>query len=248
MRQEFYTLIEKLNSDPLCAVSVYDIDKFSQILKPTLGSDLKQEYGSIKDFVENLNSNNHKNLLVQEYRKNGSSFAKKGNAFPVNFGEKPVEQNQNFNQGLNGLAGFGLGFPDIMRLNTDSVLKATLEVKNEALEKENKELKSDNEKLKEQILKDQYDVSKKSNTAETAKNIVKEIVPLIGMFMKGGDASVSSLNAPTPQNLSTEKQQLISIISSPEFSNEMTVFMFQVLNNINTSETFYEEVVKLLQQ
>ncbi|MBF03226.1 MAG: hypothetical protein CMP76_08015 [Flavobacterium sp.] len=248
MRQEFYILTQKLDADPLCAVSVFDTDNFTQVVRPTLSTDLKTEYGSIKAFFETINSKGHKNLLIQEYRKNGSSMSKKGNPFQVNFSEKENTQPQNPAQnnnayGLNG-ASFGLGFSDIMTLNTNSVLKERLEVENEFLKKENKKLEEENKALERKILENEFSDSKASGNKEMVKEFVNGFAPLITMFMQNKSAG-GALNAPA-QNLSLEKQQFISVITNPEFSNENVLFLLDILNSVTTIDGFYEKLEELL--
>lgn len=242
MRQEFNRLVEKLSSDALTAVSIFDNENFEQILKPTYGTQLKETYGSVREYFEKLNSDGKKNLTMQEYRKNGSSMSKKGSPFQVNFSEKQQSQmSSNGSFGLNG--GFGLGLPDIMNLHTDSVLKAKLEARNEILEAKCQELEDKNRELKEQILQNKFSSDKASGNKEMVNELIKNLSPVITMFMQ--NKSGASLNAPA-QNLSIEKQQLVSIISNPEFSNETVQFLFEILQALSTQEDFYEKIEQIL--
>lgn len=245
MRQEFNKLVEKLKTDPLTAVSVFDNDNFKYVVKTKYGTEIKSEYGSIENLFEKLNKDGHKNLNIQEYRKNGNSCKKIGNPFQVNFSEKQPQNNtqQPMNFGLNG--GFGLGFTDIMSLNTDSVLKAKLEARNEILEAKNIELTDKVAELKEQILKDNYSVEKKQGNQELIGGLIQTFAPMLqGMF----ESKQAGLNAPAQENFSPEKQQLINVIKSASFSDPMAQFLLQVIHTTNTNETFYNEVLLLIQK
>ncbi|WP_130736733.1 hypothetical protein [Flavobacterium sp. J27] len=245
MRQEFNILVNKLNTDPLTAVSIFDNDTFTQILKPTYGTDLKQQFGSIKEYFEKLNREGKRNLTVQEYRKNGTSKEKQGNAFPVTFSETPQTSPQMQNNNTVGLNGnFGLGFSDIMNLNTNSVLKERLEVENDFLKKENKRLEESNKALERKILENEFSDTKASGNKELLKEAVNTFGPVLQMLMQNN--SSSALNAPASQNLTPEKQQFITLISNPNFSNENVIFLYEVINAINTKEDFYDQLEALL--
>lgn len=250
MRQEFLQLVQKLQTDPLAAVSVSNKSNYNEILKSTYGSELIQQYGSVQNYFEKLNRDGYKNLILQEWRKNGNTKVRKGNPFEANFSEKPPQQQLPVNnhimaQPQAGLYGTGLGITDIMNLNTNSELKARFEVENEYLKKENQRLQNEVLELKENAFKDKYDINKKNNVSENIQTAIIEIGPIIRSIFSPGE-SAAALNAPANYNLSEIKLQLQQLLQLPQFSDGMAELLILINNKINQEKGFYDKLLKLL--
>lgn len=252
MRQDFLDIVQKLKSKgDIVAISVTDTDTLEKFLnKATYGNDLIAKYGSIENFFETI-KRDHNNIAVQEYKKNGSGMNKVGLPLKFTFSEKthqskPVvyEPNQTPVNPI-GLAGLGLGFADIMNLNTASVLKERLEVQNDFLKKENERLAKQVYELKEEQLASKYDSDKKSGQNELIATLIKSAPALMGMLQNNSSAG---LNAPQGQNLnlSEVKTELVGFISNPAFSDAMAEVLFSILEKINNVEGFYDSLNNLL--
>lgn len=256
MGQEFLNIIEKLKTaGDKVAISVFDNEKIKKVVIATFGNDLISKYGSIENFFEDINSKGHKDIAIQEYQKNGTGMKRIGDALRFNFSPKkqsnsaivheatpiPVHPQPAF-----GLAGTGLGFAEIMQLNTNSVLKEKLEERNVYLEQRVKDLESQVYDLKEEKLASKYDSDNKSNQADLFKEIIKAAPMLLGAFSKPS----GGLNAPATQvatsNLSEAKVELIDLIGSPNVSDAMAEVLFSIIEKIHTVQGFYENLDSLL--
>lgn len=255
MGQEFLNIIEKLKTaGDKFAISVFDNEKIKKVVIATYGNDLISQYGSIENFFEEINSKGHTDIAIQEYQKNGTGMKRIGDALRFNFSPKkqsnsaivheatpiPVHKQPAF------LAGTGLGFAEIMQLNTNSVLKDRFEVENEFLKKRVKDLEGQVYDLKEEKLASKYDSDNKSNQADLFKEIIKAAPMLLGAFSK----SNTGLNAPQVQNsnhqVSEVKADLIDLISSPNVSDAMAEVLFSIIEKIHTVQGFYENLDSLL--
>ena len=251
MRQDFLDIVQKLkaNGDNV-AISVTDTDTLKKIQVATYGNDLIAEYGSIENFFETI-KRNHNNVAIQEYKKNGSGMKSVGVLTKFTFSEKTHQSKPVVYEPTQtpvnpfGLAGTGLGFADIMALNTDSVLKAKLEERNTYLEQRVKELESQVYELKEEKLESKYNSDSKSSQNELIATLIKSAPALMGMFQSNSSAG---LNAPQGQNLnlSEVKTELVGFISNPAFSDAMAEVLCSVIEKITTVEGFYDNLDILL--
>lgn len=242
MRQDFNRIIQKAKIDPITAIAVFDNGSFTQVLKPTFGKEIISNHGSIENYLEKLKQDGITNITVQEYRKNGSSIKKVGAPVTVTFGdEKQVATNMTK---VNSVQGMGLGFTEIMNLNTDSVLKTKYETELEFTKRELEETKKQRDELKEEILKMRYDVDKGSKSAETFTSLASIFAPMLQGMMSGGQGA---LNAPAQGNLTELKNTLVTIIHNKEFSDESATVLLNIITKINTQENFYDDLLKLME-
>lgn len=242
MRQDFNKIIQRAKIDPITAIAVFDNGSFTQVLKPTFGAELKSTFGSIENYLEKLKQDGITNITVQEYRKNGSSIKKVGAPVTVTFGNEKQPVATNMTQ-VNSLQGIGLGFTEIMNLNTDSVLKTKYETELEFTKRELEETKKQRDELKEQILEMRYSTDKSSSTKELLLGVAGLFQPFVQGMVTGGQGA---LNAPA-QNLSQFKSDLIAIVQNNQFSDEFATVLLNIINKINTQENFYEDLLKLME-
>lgn len=250
MRQEFIQLVQKLQTDALAAVSVSNKNNYQEILKSTYGHELIQKYGSVQNYFEKLNQEGHTDLIIQEWRKNGNTKVRKNNPFEVCFLEKPqptqVKPQEPTGNMFQGLKGTGLGFTDVLTMNTNSELKIRYEIENEFLKKENKKLQDEVLALKENSLKDKYAGDKKNQTGEAFNNAINQLGPIVQSFFQPREAP-TALNAPV-QNLSEIKNQLQQLLQHTQFSDAMAELLLLVNNKINDDDGFYDSLMQLLEQ
>lgn len=243
MRQDFNLIIQRAKIDPITAIAVFDNGSFRQVLKPTFGKEIISNHGSIENYLEKLKQDGITNITVQEYRKNGSSIKKVGAPVTVTFGnEKQVATGMT---NFNSLQGIGLGFAEIMNLNTDSVLKTKYETELEFTKRELEETKKQRDELKEEILKMRYDADKGSKQSELITGLASVFAPMLQGMMTGGQGS---LNAPaTDVNISQLKNNLINIVQNQSFSDDFATVLLTVIEKINTQQNFYEDLLKLME-
>lgn len=249
MNADFNKILVKLQADPtITAVSIFDLTDFKIITKGDkrdylFGSEIIAKYGSIKDFFEKIKADGHSHLQIQEVRKNGTSVKKPSAPFQVNFAEKTTvatpTQPQAQTAMLHGAQSVGLGFADIMSLNTDSVLKARLEVELEATKRELAEVKQQRDELKEQVLQDKYNADKASNTTQT----ITGVLPIVLEALKGFAPQPTGLAQPQPQtteNLSETKQHLLQLV--PSLSDALVTAILNVIEKLRTDSdgSFYQ--------
>ena len=80
-------LMDKLNSDKFCAVTVYDRDTSKPIFRNVTHEQIKNDYGTAEEFFEKVFADGFKKISLQEKRKNGANaFKMEGDPFDVSFG------------------------------------------------------------------------------------------------------------------------------------------------------------------
>ena len=86
-------LMDKLNSDKFCAVTVYDRDTSKPIFRNVTHEQIKNDYGTAEEFFEKVFADGYKKLTLQEKRKNGANaFKMEGDTFDVSFGNTTEEE------------------------------------------------------------------------------------------------------------------------------------------------------------
>jgi hypothetical protein len=249
MRQDLQELIGKLKQDEFTALSVFSSTKFLVVSSPRTHKNFVEKYGSFENFLEKVKKDGHDEIIIQEYRKNGSSYKKIGNPLPLlTFSDKVVTSNgkATHNENMNGLQGTGLGFADLMALNTDSVLKARLEVENEFLKKNNTFLTDEVAKLKEEILSSKYDLSKNSGRNE----LLISAIPTIENVLKGLLGGNSPLNGAAQKNnapLSGYKEELQSLLNSNDFTDAYANYLLEIIDKLK-DPVFYNKLEIMLQE
>lgn len=254
MRQDFNKLIEKLKNDKLTGVSVFDVENYKIVLKPTLGSDIKSQYGSVENFFEKLKTDKINSVIVQEYRQNGTGIKKIGNPLPtLNFGEKqnqlqPVATTSHVAQVMPQAQNhpLGLGFVDQVNLFADQRDKIRLEVENTSLKRELEEAKKLRDEYKEQILQDKYDINKQSGNAEMATGLAQTILPMLAEFMKKPSGLNAPAIVPAHTNFSEVKKHLYNLLELNQISDSTVQVLLSVLQNLNDA-AFYQSLIELMQ-
>lgn len=249
MRQDFSNLIKRLSTDELTAVKVIDSDKNVVILNATLGEDLKKEYGSVQNYFEHLHKTGTSNIVLQEYRKNGTSFKQIGLPFPASFSSKneniatPVEKRDFAQFSSFGLNGTGLGFPEIMEMHSKSINAVEYKAENQSLKDKIETLKEENFRLREELMQKKYSVESKESNNQLIVGILQAVKPIgEALAQKGG------LNSPAPAQpqFSQYKQEIFNLLQQNEFSEAFAQFILQIISSINTDQEKYTEILKII--
>ena len=252
-------LMDKLNSDKFCAVTVYDRETSKPIFRNVTHEQIKNEYGTAEEFFEKVFADGYKNLTLHEKRKNGANaFKIEGDPFDVSFGksneieEKPIAKRKKKKKMKSGL--MGLGMTEIFDLKLQAYDRAELARKLEESERENKELKAKNEALNEEKLQRRY--TKESN--DSLNNMLLGVVKQAPIILKGlgfnvpveaNGLGVASTDDTENEAYSEVKKSFLEIIKTLD-DDTITLLqvIYQKINENTENNVFSQELFQLLQQ
>lgn len=253
-------LMDKLNSDKFCAVTVYDRDTSKPIFRNVTYEQIQNENGNAEEFFEKIFAEGFTKLRLQEKRKNGvNAFKVEGVPFNVTFGqvEKPksieVETiKKKKKKKKSGL--MGLGIADIFDLKLQAQDRAELARKLVESERLNKELKTKNEELKEEKLLNKY--TKESN--ESFNNMLLGVVKQAPLILKGfgfnmpveaNGLSMASHDELLDENYSDAKKTFLNIVRTID-DDTITLLsvIYQKINEKTEDNIFSQELFGLLQK
>ncbi len=260
--KRFDDLIEKLNSDKFCAVTINDKSSSKTIYRNITHDLIKSEYGSSEEFFEKIYAEGYKKIVIQEKRKNGiNAFKIEGEPFEVTFGEsKSSEEDNELMQEVkkkkkkkkSGL--MGLGIAEIFDLKLQAHDRSELARKLEESERLNRELRAKNEELNEERLQRKY--TKESN--DSLNNMLLGVVKQAPLILKGLGFNVpiesSGLAIASPEELDDEntsdiKQSFIEIVKSLDDDTiSLLSVIYQKINEKSETNHFSQELFGLLQK
>ncbi len=253
-------LMDRLNSDKFCAVTVYERDTSKPIFRNVTHEQIKNENGNAEEFFEKVFAEGYTKLTLQEKRKNGvNAFKVEGDPFDVTFGqtekpkaneaETPKKKKKKKKSGL-----MGLGIADIFDLKLQAQDRGELARKLEESERLNKELKTKNEELKEEKLLNKY--TKESN--ESFNNMLLGVVKQAPLILKGlgfnvpVEANGLSMAAPDEileENYSDAKKAFFDITRTIDDDTiALLSVIYQKINEKTGNNIFSQELFGLLQK
>jgi hypothetical protein len=252
-------LMDKLNSDRFCAVTVYDRGTSKPIFRNVTHEQIKNDYGTAEEFFEKVFAEGYKKLTLQEKRKNGANaFKIEGDTFDVSFGStaevqpKQSAKKKKKKKMKSGL--MGLGMTEIFDLKMQAYDRGELARKLEESQRENKELKSKNEELNEEKLQKRY--TKESN--DSLNNMLLGVVKQAPIILKGlgfnipieanglGVASADDIENDTYSEV--KKSFLETIKSLDDDTISLLQVIYQKINEKSENNVFSQELFELLQQ
>jgi len=252
-------LMDKLNSDKFCAVTVYDRDTSKPIFRNVTHEQIKNDYGTAEEFFEKVFAEGYKKLTLQEKRKNGANaFKIEGDTFDVSFGStaevqpKQSAKKKKKKKMKSGL--MGLGMTEIFDLKMQAYDRGELARKLEESQRENKELKAKNEELNEEKLQKRY--TKESN--DSLNNMLLGVVKQAPIILKGlgfnipieanglGVASADDIENDTYSEV--KKSFLETIKSLDDDTISLLQVIYQKINEKSENNVFSQELFELLQQ
>ena len=252
-------LMDKLNSDKFCAVTVYDRDTSKPIFRNVTHEQIKNDYGTAEEFFEKVFAEGYKKLTLQEKRKNGANaFKIEGDTFDVSFGStaeaqpKQTAKKKKKKKMKSGL--MGLGMTEIFDLKMQAYDRGELARKLEESQRENKELKAKNEELNEEKLQKRY--TKESN--DSLNNMLLGVVKQAPIILKGlgfnipieanglGVASTDDIENDTYSEV--KKSFLETIKSLDDDTISLLQVIYQKINEKSENNVFSQELFELLQQ
>ena len=252
-------LMDKLNSDKFCAVTVYDRGTSKPIFRNVTHEQIKNDYGTAEEFFEKVFAEGYKKLTLQEKRKNGANaFKIEGDTFDVSFGStaeaepKQTAKKKKKKKMKSGL--MGLGMTEIFDLKMQAYDRGELARKLEESQRENKELKTKNEELNEEKLQKRY--TKESN--DSLNNMLLGVVKQAPIILKGlgfnipieanglGVASADDIENDTYSEV--KKSFLETIKSLDDDTISLLQVIYQKINEKSENNVFSQELFELLQQ
>ena len=250
-------LMDKLNSDKFCAVTVYDRDTSKPIFRNVTHEQIKNDYGTSEEFFEKVFAEGYKKITLQEKRKNGANaFKMEGEPFDVSFGNttqvKSKQTSKKKKKKKSGL--MGLGMTEIFDLKLQAYDRVELAKKLEESERENKELKAKNEVLNEEKLQKRY--TKESN--DSLNNMLLGVVKQAPIILKGlgfnvpveaNGLGVASNDDIENDNYSEVKKSFLQTIKSLDDDTiALLQVIYQKINEKSENNIFSQELFELLQQ
>lgn len=252
-------LMDKLNSDKFCAVTVYDRDTSKPIFRNVTHEQIKNDYGTAEEFFEKVFADGYKKLTLQEKRKNGANaFKMEGDTFDVSFGNtteeepKQTAKKKKKKKMKSGL--MGLGMTEIFDLKMQAYDRGELAKKLEESERENKELKAKNEALNEEKLQKRY--TKESN--DSLNNMLLGVVKQAPIILKGLGFNVpveaTGLGVASADDLEndiyseTKKSFLETIKTLDDDTIALLQVIYQKINEKSENNIFSQELFELLQK
>ena len=252
-------LMDKLNSDKFCAVTVYDRGTSKPIFRNVTHEQIKNDYGTAEEFFEKVFAEGYKKLTLQEKRKNGANaFKIEGDTFDVSFGStaevqpKQSAKKKKKKKMKSGL--MGLGMTEIFDLKMQAYDRGELARKLEESQRENKELKAKNEELNEEKLQKRY--TKESN--DSLNNMLLGVVKQAPIILKGlgfnipieaNGLGVASADVIENDTYSEVKKSFLETIKSLDDDTiALLQVIYQKINEKSENNVFSQELFELLQQ
>lgn len=251
-------LMDKLNGDKFCAVTVYDRDTSKPIFRNVTHEQIKNDYGTAEEFFEKVFADGYKKLTLQEKRKNGANaFKMEGDPFDVSFGstaEAEPKQTAKKKKKKKKTGLMGLGMTEIFDLKMQAYDRGELARKLEESQRENKELKAKNEELNEEKLQKRY--TKESN--DSLNNMLLGVVKQAPIILKGlgfnvpveaNGLGVSSTDDSENDTYSEVKKSFLEIIKTLDDDTiALLQVIYQKINEKSENNVFSQELFELLQQ
>lgn len=260
-------LMDRLDSDKFCAVSVYDATTNKAIYRNITHDRIQQEFGGSEAFFENIFQEGYTELTLQEKRRNGSNaFKIEADSFKVSLSDSEQEiskiepsrilqrpkKNKKKKKKAKGL--MGLGVSDIFDLKLQAYDREELSRKLQEAQSENKELKAKNDALNEEKLQRKY--TKESN--DSLNNMLLGVVKQAPIILKGlgfnvpveaNGLSIASSDEAQDENYSEVKKSFLDIIKTLDDDTiSLLQVMYQKISEKTENNLFSQELFELLQK
>lgn len=252
-------LMDKLNSDKFCAVTVYDREHSKAIYRNVTHEQIINEHDGAQNFFEKIFAEGYTKLSIQEKRKNGTNaFKIENDSFDVDFGDsnskKPKQATKKKKKKKAKAGLMGLGMTEIFDLKLQAYDRGELARKLQEAEIENKELRAKNEALNEEKLQKKY--TKESN--DSLNNMLLGVVKQAPIILKGlgfnvpvdsSGLSIASVDDAQDENYSEVKKSFLDIIKTLD-DDTITLLqvIYQKISENTENNIFSQELFELLQK
>lgn len=267
MKQELINIIDRLKKDESRLLSVMDAETYRPIINSWSNGRISAKYGSVEEFFNNLVASGIGEIIIEERKKHGSSSIPMGEKIKFTLIKKNEPMHEDTTPSvspqmilpatvtsaqtqipLNGLAGFGLGLPQLMELHVSAHDKTRLETENKFYKEENERLKKEVADLKEERLENKFSEAKAKGNNEMLLGILANIPSLLGAFKSGASpvGLTGSMHPSETYSVPENKQYLFEKLSTT--SHDVDNYLLAILNGIYTNQTFFVELEQILKK
>lgn len=257
--EQLEKLMNKLNTDALCSVSIYDKMQDKYVCTNLSHLKILEDYCCAEDYFESIYALGHTNLTVQERRKNGNAIKNIGTSFDVSFGENALEENKLLafdkkiekvkKKKVSGLPGTN----ELIDLKIASIRAVELQRELDELKvkyrKKNKKYKV----LEREKLTKEFTVQKSDSFNNMLLGAIKQAPVIMAGLGIGVPVASQGLNSPEIDadysNFSTSKIDFLELVKTLEDDTIdvlTTIYNKVTLNNDNGA--FTEDLVTLFKK
>jgi hypothetical protein len=264
MRQEFTDTLHRLETEPKFAISVTNTDTNKSICRNKTKKALEDQYGSVKNFFDDVHNKGNINIGINTRYRNGTSnlhgpipyYTLKfgdGDEKPLNapskiYHEKPVQEMQP--KIVSGM--MSLGFPEALELYSKANSKDTTEVELTYAKKRIEDLEKTNAEYREEIFQNRNSREEAKEKRELNQSLIGTILnspaveivfnKFFGGVVEPTIETAQSLGLGNP-NLSPLQNEIIEAISK---SSEQTVDLLgKVFDGFSNAE-FTNQLIESL--
>ncbi len=252
--EQLEKLMNKLNTDALCSVSIYDKAQGLYVCTNLSHLKIQEDYGCAEDYFENIYSEGHTNLTVQERRKNGNSIKNIGSPFDVTFGNPdPKLELGTKSEKSKKKKDSSLNVNEIIDLKIASIRAVELQKENDELKAKLKRSKKKHKVLEREKLTREFTVQKSDSFNNMLLGVVKQAPSIMaGLGMKvplpapGLGASYEDGNVNDYTETKIEFLELVKTLEDDTIELLSTIYKKVTINEDDGA--FSNELVKLLQK
>lgn len=265
--EQLDVLMDKLDSDKFCAVSLYDSHSSLPIYRNLSHEQIQEEFGNAESLFEKIYNDGHTRVKVQQRRKNGTNaFKNEGEPFEITFSEiqnppknvpeekqgKVLKKKKKKKKRKTGL--MGLGMAEIFDLKLQAHDREELSRKLQEIQVENKDLKAKNDELLEEKLQRKY--TKESN--DSLNNMLLGVAKQAPLILRGlgfnvpveqSGLSIASGEDYQEDSFSQTKKGFLDIVKTLDDDTiSLLSVIYQKINEKTEDNSFSQELFGLLQQ
>ncbi len=246
---------------------IYDATTEMLIFKGISAAEIISQYGDFEAFFDSLKSKGHSKIAIQKAHKHGSGQIRDGimHKYQLIGDDSPKSQLVAGGgkaqaapsptsvlpaQNPAGLMGsMGLGFADVMRMNTEAENYRTEKEKADRLQRKIEQLEAENKKLERDNLRYELGVEAKPGAVEKLLNMVSEnpelVTTAIQALAQAKQPATAALNAPVDSQVSKLKAALIQALHQDSVTDELAMMLYHVIRQ-STNDVFIDEFKTLI--
>ncbi len=222
--EQLEKLMNKLNIDALCSVSIYDKVQDKYVCTNLSHLKIKEGFGCSEDYFESIYASGHTNLTVQERRKNGNSIKNVGASFSVIFGENNAQPLLKFDEKSEKVKkkkiATSLGTNEIIDLKIASIRALEYQKELEELKKKYRRNKKKVKILEREKLSKEFTVQKSDSFNNMVLGAIKQAPVIMAGLGIGVPTASPGLNGPEIDtdytNFSDSKIDFLELVKTLE--------------------------------
>ncbi len=245
---------------------IYDANTEMRIYKGISAAEIIEEFDDFDTFFEMLKEKGHEKIAIQKAHKHGNGQIRDGimhkyqligeeagKSQLVAGGGKAKAAPSSTNipaQNPAGLMGsMGLGFADVMRMNTEAENYRNEKEKADRLQRKIDKLEAENKQLERDNLRYELGVEAKPGAVEKLLNMVSQNPELISTAIQAlaqaKQPATAALNAPAESQVSKLKAALIQALQQDSVTDELAMMLYHVIRQ-SANKEFMAEFKSLL--